>query len=188
HIVPNGIDPERFSTPDVKPIEKFDDEKLNVLFVGRLDKRKGFRYLLGAFRRIKAQVPEARLIVVGAYAREDKNKYVRFARKHGLRDVKFVGYVSNEELPRYYRSAHVFCAPSTGFESFGLVLLEAMAAGAPIVASDIPGYHHVVTHEREGLLVPPADERGIADAVVRLLQDEGLRARLGQRGRETAQQ
>src|SRR5205085_5010440 len=177
HIVPNGIDPERFSTPDVKPIEKFDDEKLNVLFVGRLDKRKGFRYLLGAFRRIKAQVPEARLIVVGAYAREDKNKYVRFARKHGLRDVKFVGYVSNEELPRYYRSAHIFCAPSTGFESFGLVLLEAMASSVPIVASDIPGYRQVVTHGHEGLLVPAKDEVALAEAIIGLLRSPVQRVR-----------
>jgi phosphatidylinositol alpha-mannosyltransferase len=187
-ILPNGIDVEKFGDPAVQPMARFQDGKLNILFVGRLDKRKGFAHLLRAFPSIKARVPTARLIVVGAYDKDDKQKYVHFVREQGIRDVKFVGLVSAEDLPRFYRTAHVFCAPSTGFESFGLVLLEAMAAGAPIVASDIPGYHHVVTHEREGLLVPPADERGIADAVVRLLQDEGLRSRLGQRGRETARQ
>lgn len=186
-VIPNGIDVEKFGNPDAQPIAKFQDGKLNILFVGRLDKRKGFGHLLRTFPRVKAQVPQARLIVAGAYDREDKQKYVRFARKHGIRDVKFVGFVSADELPRYYRTAHVFCAPSTGFESFGLVLLEAMASGTPIVASDIPGYHHVVTHGREGLLVQPMNERALADSLVQLLRDDGLRLRLGQHGRETAQ-
>ncbi len=187
HVIPNGIDVEKFGSPDVQPIEKFCDGKLNILFVGRLEKRKGFAYLLRAFPHVKAQVPNARLIVVGAYEKEDKEQYVRYVREHGIRDVKFVGYVSGDELPRYYRAAHVFCAPSTGFESFGLVLLEAMAAGTPIVASNIAGYHHVVTHGREGLLVPPMDERAIANALVRVLRDDMARARLAQCGRETAQ-
>ena len=185
-IIPNGIDPERFHADGLRPIERFNDGKLNILFLGRLDKRKGFRYLLAAFARVKARVPQARLIVAGAFSKEDKEKYVLQVRAEGLRDVKFVGYVSSEELPRYYRTAHVFCAPSTGFESFGLVLLEAMAAGTPIVASDIPGYHHVVTHGGEGLLVPPMDEEALADALVQLLRDAPLRARLAARGRLTA--
>jgi phosphatidyl-myo-inositol alpha-mannosyltransferase len=185
-IIPNGIDPERFHADGLRPIERFDDGKLNILFLGRLDKRKGFRYLLAAFAQVKVRVPQARLIVAGAFSKEDKEKYVLQVRAEGLRDVKFVGYVSSEELPRYYRTAHVFCAPSTGFESFGLVLLEAMAAGTPIVASDIPGYHHVVTHGAEGLLVPPMDEEALADALVQLLRDDALRARLAARGRLTA--
>lgn len=185
-VIPNGIDTEKFG-PHVQPLKKYDDGKLNILFVGRLDKRKGFQHLLHAFPEIKARVPEARLLVVGAYDKEDKEKYVRYVRKRGLRDVKFVGYVSAEDLPRYYRTAHVFCAPATGFESFGLVLLEAMATGTPIVASDIPGYHHVVTHGREGLLVPPMDEAAIASAIIQLLRDAALRERLGACGRETAQ-
>ena len=188
HIVPNGIDPARFSSPDLKPIEKFDDGKLNILFLGRLDKRKGFRYLLAAFRQIKAVIPEARLLVAGAFDRDDKKKYVRYARKYGLRDVKFIGFVSNEDLPRYYHSAHVFCAPSTGFESFGLVLLEAMASGVPIVASDIPGYRQVVTHGHEGLLVPAKDEVALAEAIIALLRSPEQRARLAANGQRTAEQ
>jgi phosphatidylinositol alpha-mannosyltransferase len=128
------------------------------------------------------------LLVVGAFDKEDKEKYVLYARQHGLRDVKFIGYVSAEELVRYYHTAHVFCAPSTGFESFGMILVEAMASGVPIVASDIAGYQHVVTHERDGLLAPPCDEKAIANALVRVLQDDGLRARLAAQGRQTAEQ
>ena len=187
HIIPNGIDPERFRPDGLRPLERFDDGKLNILYLGRLDKRKGFRYLLAAFARVKAQVPQARLIVAGAFSKEDKEKYVRQTREDGLHDVKFVGYVSNEEKPRYFRTADVFCAPSTGFESFGLVLLEAMAAGTPIVASDIPGYRHVVTNGAEGLLVPPMDEAALADALVRLLRNESLRAQMAARGLLTAE-
>ena len=159
---------------------------LNILFVGRMEKRKGFRYLLRAFAQIKSAVPNARLIVAGAYGKKEREPLVRFAREHGLRDVKFVGYISEEEKPRYYRSAHVFCAPSTGFESFGLVLLEAMAAGTPVVASDIAGYRTALTDGREGLLVPPQDPTALAQAIIGLLNDAERRRCMGEQGRMTA--
>ncbi|MFQ6058894.1 MAG: glycosyltransferase family 4 protein [Anaerolineae bacterium] len=187
-IIPNGVDVERFGGPGVEPLPRYMDGKLNILFVGRLEKRKGFRYLLRAFPYVKAEFPQARLLVVGAYDKDDKAPFVRYARRHRLRDVKFVGYASAEEIPRYYRTAHLFCAPSTGFESFGIVLLEAMASGVPVVASDIAGYRSVLTHGEEGLLVKPEDERALAGAIIRLLRDSELRQEMGQRGRATARQ
>jgi phosphatidylinositol alpha-mannosyltransferase len=185
-IIPNGIDVARFSDPSLAPIQRFNDGKPNILFVGRLEKRKGFRHLLAAFAHIKKAVPEARLIVAGAYEKADKEAFVLYARSHRLRDVRFVGLVSEEDLPRYYRTCDVFCAPSIGFESFGLVLLEAMAAGRPIVASDIVGYRTVVRNGEEGLLVPPGDEEALATALVSLLRDPGLRQRVGERGQARA--
>jgi phosphatidylinositol alpha-mannosyltransferase len=185
-IIPNGIDVARFSDPSLAPIQRFNDGKPNILFVGRLEKRKGFRHLLAAFAHIKKAVPEARLIVAGAYEKADKEAFVLYARSHRLRDVRFVGLVSEEDLPRYYRTCDVFCAPSIGFESFGLVLLEAMAAGRPIVASDIVGYRAVVRNGEEGLLVPPGDEEALATALVSLLRDPGLRQRVGERGQARA--
>ena len=185
-IIPNGIDLERFSDPALRPVERFDDGRLNILFVGRLDKRKGFKYLLQAFVQVKRAVPESRLMVVGAYDKEDKAPFVLYARRHRLRDVRFIGYVSEDDLPRYYRTCHVFCAPSTGFESFGIILLEAMAAGKPIVASDIDGYRGVLEHEQEGILVQPEDERSLADALIRLLKDPALRERMGHQGQANA--
>jgi phosphatidylinositol alpha-mannosyltransferase len=185
-IIPNGIDLERFSDPALRPIERFDDGKLNILFVGRLEKRKGLKYLLQAFAQVKRAVPEARLMVVGAYDKDDKEPFVLYARQHRLRDVGFIGPVSEDDLPRYYRTCHVFCAPSTGFESFGIILLEAMAAGRPIVASGIDGYRGVLEDGREGLLVQPEDERCLADALVRLLQDPALRERMGRQGQAKA--
>ena len=185
-IIPNGIDLERFSDPALRPIDRFDDGRLNILFVGRLEKRKGFRYLLRAFAQVKESVPEARLIVVGAYDKEDKEPFVLHARQHRLRDVRFIGHVSEDELPRYYRTCHVFCAPSPGFESFGIVLLEAMAAGKPIVASNIAGYRGVLEDGKEGLLVQPEDERLLAKALIRLLEGPALRESMGCQGQAKA--
>ena len=181
-IIPNGIDCERFSAPDIRPIEQFNDGRPNILFVGRMEQRKGFRHLLRAYTHIKRVVPKARLIVVGAFDDKDKAPYLRYARTHRLRGVHFVGYVSPEELPRYYRTATVFCAPNTGFESFGIILLEAMAAGVPIVASDITGFRTVLQDGLEGLLVPPEDELALAHAVINLLCDPARRAQMSEEG------
>lgn len=187
-VIPNGIDFHRFAHPNIQPIERFDDGRPNILFVGRLDKRKGFRHLIRAFPYIKQVVPDARLIVVGAYEDDDKAPFIRYARAHRLRGVHFVGYVSREMLPRYYRTAHLFCAPSTGFESFGIVLLEAMAAGLPIVASDIAGYRLVLTHQQQGLLVPPEDSQALAHAAIKLLESPHTRQHMADQGRLTAAQ
>ena len=187
-IIPNGIDAERFGGEHVQPLEQYEDGRPNILFVGRLEPRKGFRYLLRAFPHVKKEFPKARLIVVGAYEREEMASHLHYAREHHLTGVKFVGRVSDEDLPRYYRSCHVFCAPSTGFESFGIVLLEAMAAGKPAVASNIPGYRDLLDDGKEGILAEPKDERSLAEALIRILRDPAMQRDMGDRGRLKAQQ
>lgn len=185
-VIPNGIDFSRFASSEIEPISKFNDGRPNILFVGRLEERKGFGHLLRAYPHIKERIPDARLLVVGAFGDEDKAPFVRYARANRLRGIHFVGWISRQELPRYYRTASLFCAPSTGFESFGIVLLEAMASGVPIIASDIAGYHHVLTDGAEGLLVKPGDEQAIAMAAVTVLNDGTLAARFAAEGRVTA--
>lgn len=180
-IIPNGIDLELFD-PRVEPIRELLDGHLNVLFVGRLDKRKGLRYLLEAFPYVKEHVPEARLVVAGAFTEEHRQRYESIAHGLGLSDIIFTGFLPSRELVRYYRTCDVFCAPSTGGESFGIILLEAMAMGRPIVASDIPGYRDLVHHAEEGLLVEPKNSRSVADALIRLLRDPSLREEMGKRG------
>lgn len=186
-IIPNGVEVERFSPSSVDPIPEFDDGRPNILFVGRPEKRKGLGYLLRAYPRVKACFPNARFILVGAGDWRN-SKYRTYIERNRLRDIVIVGRVSEEDKPRYHRSAHVFCAPAIEGESFGIVLLEAMAAGLPIVASNIEGYVSVLTDGQEGLLVPPKDPVGLADAVCRILQDRDEAKQMGQNGLLTAAQ
>jgi phosphatidylinositol alpha-mannosyltransferase len=183
-IIPNGIDYARFATRLEPPIERFEDDRLDVLFVGRLEKRKGLEHLLRAWPAVHAAVPQARLLVVGGGRRLDG--YRRWVRSHGWSEVHFIGHVSPEDLVRYYQTSDVFCAPSTGQESFGIVLLEAMASGRPIVASRIPGYAEVLQDGSEGILVEPRSSSALAAGLVRLLGDAELRREMGSRGRAKA--
>jgi phosphatidylinositol alpha-mannosyltransferase len=186
NVIPNGVDVERFSAP-AAPLPDLDDGRFNVLFVGRLEKRKGLRYLLRAFQRLKAARPDARVVVVGAYTQRQRQGYERWVEEAGLRDVVFAGYAPSDELPRYHHSAHVFCAPNTGNESQGIILLEAMAAGCPVVASNIDGFAEVMTDGVEGRLVRPKDPEALAGALLELAADPDLRRAMGERGRQRAQ-
>jgi phosphatidylinositol alpha-mannosyltransferase len=185
-IIPNGIDVQRFG-PNTLPLEEFRDGRPNILFVGRLDRRKGFKYLLKSYIEVKKQVPSARLLVAGNYGDKARRRYEEFLADHNLKDIHFLGYMPLDQLARLYRTADVFCAPSTGGESFGIVLLEAMAAGRAIVASDIEGYRAVVTHGSDGLLVPPKKPKALADAIVFLLMQPDLREAMGNKGWVKAQ-
>ncbi|HEX78079.1 MAG TPA: glycosyltransferase family 4 protein [Dehalococcoidia bacterium] len=183
-IIPNGIDLGRFHS-EVLPIPELCDGKRNILFVGRPEKRKGLKYLLRAYRELKREFPDLRLLVVGP-GTHLRQRYERLAQKYHLEDVVFTGYVSDADLPRYYRSAEVFCAPATGQESFGIVLLEAMAMGTPVVATNIDGYASVMEHGVQGLLVPPRREEALAQAIATLLDNPALGKEMGARGRLTA--
>jgi len=183
-IIPNGVDLEHFSA-DVAPIDRFCDGKVNIVFVSRLEKRKGLIYLLKAYQKVKRQFPNCRLIVVGPGTRL-RNKYEKWVAETGTRDVVFIGYISYDELPRYYRMADIFCAPAISGESFGIILLEAMAMGKPIVASNIEGYASVVTDGAEGLLVPPKDKEALSQALISLMNDEPLRQQMGAKGKVKA--
>ena len=186
NLIPNGVEVERFAAGE-EPFAEFRDGKLNILFLGRLEKRKGVKYLLRAFAQVRAHMPETRLLIVGPETRLRRG-YERWVREHRVPDVVFAGFVPVEEVPRFYATADICCFPATGFESQGIVLLEAMAAGRPIVAGNIEGYASVLTHGVEGLLVLPEDSEGLADALLQLLRDPDLRWQMGQRGRQCAQQ
>lgn len=182
-ILPNGVDIERFR-PDVEPIPELMDGKRNILFVGRMDPRKGVNVLLDSFTRLAADNPDARLVVVGGGIL--LHHYKRFV-PLALKDrIWFMNYVSVADLPRYYASADVCCFPAYGRESFGIVLAEAMAAGKPFVASDIIGYRDVLEDGKQGLLARKADAGDFAQKITTLLKDKNLREQMGAAGREKA--
>lgn len=183
-IIPNGIDVDSFSS--AAPFPDLSDGMTNILFLGRLEKRKGLKYLLSAFSKLKWDWPQLRLIVVGGGKPDDDSYRILGARS--LEDVVFTGAVSDEDRARYYRSADIFCSPATGKESFGIVLLEAMAAGTPVIASNIEGYSNVVTHGADGLLVEPKNDIHLAEAISTLLREPDLCRRLAVNGRRRAEE
>jgi phosphatidylinositol alpha-mannosyltransferase len=177
-VVPNGVAPEFFAGP--QPLRGWNAAGPTVLFVGRLEPRKGLAYLVRAFLRLKPRFPAARLLVVGRDRGHQQDKAMAMVPPRLRPDLVFVGSVPQADLPSYYASADVFCAPSLGGESFGIVLAEAMAVGLPVVCSDIGGYRDVVRDGSEGLLVPPRDPEALAGALAGLLDNPARRAAMGE--------
>ena len=184
-VIPNGVDIERFH-PAVLPFDAWREPgRVNLLFVGRLDPRKGVQLLLDAMPEVVERTSgRARLLVVGdSYLRQKfENSVPAGLRKH----VRFLGHVPSADLPRWYATGDVFVSPASGNESFGIVLLEAMACGRAVVASDIPGYRSVVVPEVNGLMFPPGDRAALARTLAALVDDPERRQALATRGRARA--
>ena len=173
-VLPNGVDCSRFS-PRHQPIERFVDDAFNILFVGRMDTRKGLKYLFRAVALASTRTSRRlRLIVVG----DDGLRRYLLPRLPASVEVVFTGVVDRETLPRYFVTGDVFCSPAVGQESFGIVLLEAMASGVPVVGTAIPGYLTILRHNRNALVVPPRSPRALCEAILQLAEDEPLRWRL----------
>ncbi len=179
-IIPNGIDTERFC-PSLEPVPALRELGPKILFVGRFEPRKGLKYLLQAFPRVLEEVPSARLVIVGQGFLE--RYYRRYVEEHIKGSVLFVGHVSPQDLPRYYASCDIYCSPATGAESFGIVLLEAMATETPIICSDIPGYRTLMEEGKEGLFFKARNPASLAERILFLLKDRNLMERLGKAGR-----
>jgi phosphatidylinositol alpha-mannosyltransferase len=177
-LIPNGVDVARFTGGPPRPGRPAGP---TVVFLGRLDEgRKGLAVLLEALPELVRLVPDVRLLVAGPGDADD----VRAAVPRSLRDrVELLGLVSDEDKPRVFASGHVYCAPNTHGESFGIVLVEAMAAGTPVVASDLEAFRRVLQDGRAGVLVPVRDPGALAQALGDLLHDDARRASLAAAGR-----
>ncbi|TAL15980.1 MAG: glycosyltransferase family 1 protein [Frankiales bacterium] len=179
-LIPNGVDVARFE--GAKPLA---DRPVGptVVFLGRIDEqRKGLAVLLEALPELVSLVPDVHLLVAGPGDADD----VREAVPASLRDrVELLGLVSEEDKPRVFASGDVYCAPNTHGESFGIVLVEAMAAGTPVVASDLEAFRRVLRDGEAGVLVPVRDAGALAAALGALLLDPERRERLAAAGRRT---
>ncbi len=179
-IVPNGIDLEMFN-PHAPPPPGIRRDVPVILFLGRFDPRNGLTTLIESFKKVRGKQREAQLVVVGDGPL--RKHYYRAA--GGDPDITFVGSVLGSR-PSYYAHSAMYACPTTK-ASFGITLLESMACETPVVCSDILGFRDVVKHEREALMFHCGDRDALADSLVRLLDDETLRARLGKTGRQEAQ-
>lgn len=183
--IPFGVDTERFNTnvdcSKIKTKYGLNDKKV-VLFVGGLDKPhyfKGVEYLIKGFAKVKND--NARLMIVGNG--DLKEHFVKIAENEYIKDKTiFVGGVSDTDLPAFYALSNIVVLPSISIESFGLVLLEAMATGKPVIASDLPGVRTVVDNGKTGFLVPPKDVDTLALSINRLLNDDSISNLFGENG------
>ncbi|HEX4978696.1 MAG TPA: glycosyltransferase family 4 protein [Acidimicrobiales bacterium] len=173
----NGIELERFAKADERPCDA-----PTILFLGRHEPRKGLDVLLDASTRL----PDDVRIWIGSDGPQTAELKARHAGNHRL---EWLGRLSEEEKAIRFRSADVFCSPAVSGESFGIVLLEAMAASTAVVASDISGHRNVVAADGEhGLVVPPGDPEALAGALARVLSDGVLRRQLVEGGEQRAQE
>jgi phosphatidylinositol alpha-mannosyltransferase len=174
-IIPNGVhlDPERAALAAEKPM----GDRLRIVFVGQAVERKGLPLLLRAFEALREHIP-TELTVIGPTPDELAPMMM------DPRDVRILGKVDDETKHRELEQADVLCAPSLGGESFGMVLTEAFAAGTPVVASNIAGYRDVVRDGVDGVLVPAADPRALAEALRDLWEEPERRARMAQAAAE----
>ena len=187
-VIPNGINVKDFdigySREECREKLGLPIDKNIILFVGVLHPHKGPDILLKAMPKILKSIPNTKLVFVGRGGMREELK--RLSKKLGVdKHIKFTGFVEEILKPFYYKAADVFCLPSTtSHESFGIVNLEAMACGVPIVASKIGGIPDVVKDGENGLLAPPKDSDALADAIIYLLENEDVREKMGKKGRE----
>jgi phosphatidyl-myo-inositol alpha-mannosyltransferase len=177
-VIPNGVD------IDAAPAgRKSPSDELRLLFVGRAEERKGLPVLLAAFQALVEHVP-SRLTVIGADPAEISR---RVADPELMSHIDVLGKVSDSVLWRQLGEADILCAPSLAGESFGMVLIEAMAAGTPVIASAIAGYSDVVTNGIDGILVPPADPQALGEELQLLAHEPERMVAMGEAGRQSAE-
>ncbi len=170
-LIPNGIDLMRYKAPRRR--DKAADAAKTILYIGRLEPRKGVNYLLKAFAAMSALQPNVRLVIAGDGV--DREKLEEYVHETGLKNVDFLGYISDEQKRKLLKEADLFCSPALYGESFGIVLLEAMASGLVTVGGNNPGYASVMTGLGSISLVDPKDTEEFVRRLTLLLHENDLR-------------
>ena len=190
-VIPNGVDLQRFN-PSLDGREgrrrfNISEEARVLLFVGRLVPCKGLEYLIESVSKVLDEHKDVVLMIVGEG--ELKRELMALTRRMGLeKNVVFTGQVDGSMLPLCYAASDIFVLPSVSrLEAFGIVLIEAMASGKPVISTTIPGAREVVIPGETGLIVPPGDSESLANAMATLLRNDKLRYEMGCRARSLAE-
>ncbi len=181
HILPNGYDANVFKNLYKDTLRKdllFKDDEIIIIFVGRLVKIKGINYLIESMKYVHGVYPKSRLIIIGEGG--ERANLERLVKSSRLTDcVTFMGKISNENVPRHLVAADIFVLPSLS-EGLPVVLLEAMAAGLPIIATDVRGIKEIIVDTRNGFLVEPKSPQAIAEKLSLLIESDGLSTRISE--------
>jgi phosphatidylinositol alpha-mannosyltransferase len=173
-IIFNGVDLKRFNLETTQPLRKYDDNLKTILYINRLEKRKGPDLLLAAYAELVKDLPNVRLLI-GSDG-DMRSKLEDYVEINELPNVEFLGFISDDEKVQLYRSADLYTAPSPYGEGFGIVLLEAMAMGVPYVAGDNPGYRYASAERADDYLIDPYDAVAYAAKMKQLLTDTKMRS------------
>ncbi|MEO9476649.1 MAG: glycosyltransferase family 4 protein [Cyclobacteriaceae bacterium] len=180
-IIPNGIDLELYSKP-ISPINRFKDDKLNILFLSRLEPRKGLIYALESYKTLKSANSNLRLLIAGDG--DERQLAEKMISEHNLSDVEMLGFVSETEKLQLLKTADIYLAPAIYGESFGIVLLEAMAMGTPLVGFANEGYLNVISGMQKEYFAEPRDSVSLTAMLKKLCEDPNIRSTLSQKGLE----
>lgn len=169
NIVPNGVDLKKYKKP--KELKKFN--KKTILYVGRLEKRKGVKYLIMAYARLRERYDDVQLLIAGKGVKQKSLE--KFVGQYEIPDVRFLGYVDDDEKIKLMASADVFCSPAPYGESFGIILLEAMSLGTPVIAGNNLGYATVMKDTGRLGLVNPLSTEDFAQRLELMIHDKKVR-------------
>ena len=186
-VIPNGIDLEQFIyVPNGKKLREELDlppDAPIALFVGRFSIRKGVHILIDAFKHVVKEIPDAQLLIAGKGFLKEYLKHKVKANRI-TENVKFLGCIFGEILAKFYAASDVFVCPSVFSEAFGIVILEAMASGRPVIATRVGGIPEIIDHEVNGLLIEPHDVKELSNAIIRLFSDDRERFEMGRNARK----
>lgn len=169
-IIPNGIDLKEYTQ---EPAPKSSNKRKHILYIGRLEKRKGVKYLLYAFAQLLEKRPDAKLTLAGDGA--DREKLEALVQTHGIKNVRFLGFVTQKQKLKLLRTCDLMVSPALYGESFGIVLLEAMASKLPVIAGDNPGYRDVMKETGRLSIINPKQADEFARRMQLFLEDDGVR-------------
>lgn len=184
-IVPMGIDLQKFSSKeDSDEIKRrYNIQGSFLLFVGSLRKEKGIKYLIQAMVKVLKRFSNSKLLIIGnGQYREDLEVLTRQLNLE--KNIIFAGNIVNSELPKFYSAADITILPSAKYEGFGLVLIEALGVGTPVIGTNIGGIPDIIKNEITGLLVKPKDYLSLSNTIIRLLDDKPLREEIARNGQE----